>query len=108
MKTYTQKDLGYTRTPTSAVLRITMPDGSTWDVPAQIVVDSRDEYYCDEKEDTAGIALAEWHDFCYLVKDWSAGNMNWDEVADYAVKSTFSRPVDFQEGWVNGDKELIG
>ena len=43
------KDLGYPRTPTDAKLRVEMPDNTLWDVPVQLIADSRDEHYADEK-----------------------------------------------------------
>ena len=45
----------YPRTPTTAKLRVTMPDGSKWDVPAQLIADSRD---AEKREDTIGLIRA--------------------------------------------------
>jgi hypothetical protein len=105
---YTMKDLGYERTPTSAVFRVEMPDGSRWDVPVQVIADSRDEFYAEDKEDTVGgIRRGSLTD--YEITDWAASEMNWSDVQAYAVKAdTPPRPVDFQEGWVNGEKEIVG
>lgn len=108
MKTYQMKNLGYTRTPTAALLRIEMEDGSKWDVPVQAIVDSRDEDYSEDKEDTigsirdGGLNEAEIH-------DWAGNNMNWEDVAAFAVKADIKpKKIDWQEGWVNGEKEIVG
>ena len=105
---YQMKDLGYTRTPTSAVFRVEMEDGSKWDVPVQAIVDSRDEYYRDDQEDT--VAMVRKSLETYEIHDWAGNNMNWDEVEAFAVPApvrVFKKP-DYQEGWCNGEKEIIG
>jgi hypothetical protein len=107
-KQYAMKDLGYQRTPTKAIFRVEMPDGSKWDVPVQAIVDSRDEHYSDEQEDTIGFIRAGSPDK-YKISDWAGNNMNWDEVMPYAVKASIPPvPVDYQEGWCNGEKEIVG
>lgn len=82
-----------------------MPDGSKWDVPAEIVAKDRATYY---KED----GYQEEFDYTmssdFELQDWAAGNMNWDDVSEFAVKADVEQPpVDFQEGWVNGEKEVV-
>ncbi len=101
------KDLGYKRTPTDAKMRVTMINGSRWDVPVQLIADSRDEYYASDKEDTVGAIRAGELD-AYEIKDWAANSMNWDEVQEQAVCVFAAPPVDYQEGWSNGDKEIVG
>lgn len=44
-------------------------------------------------------------DYCEII-DWASNNMNWNDVKDHAVKVSV-KEVDFQEGWVNGEKEVI-
>jgi DNA (cytosine-5)-methyltransferase 1 len=40
--------------------------------------------------------------------DWAAGNMNWDDVKDVAVEVPhLHEKVDYQEGWVNGEKDIV-
>lgn len=99
----------YPRTPTTAKLRVAMPDGSRWDVPAQLVADSRDDHYREDNEDTIGfIRDGRLDEFDLL--DWAASNMNWDDVAHAAVKVEEPSPPspDFQDGWVNGEKDIVG
>ena len=47
-KTYAQKDLGYPRSTTTAMFRVQMEDMTKWDVPVQIIADSRDDHYREE------------------------------------------------------------
>lgn len=108
MLPYTQKDLGYHRTPTTAQLHVQMGDGTTWSVPLQIVADSRDEAYRDEKEDSIGLYRTGSLNN-YALIDWAIGNLNWANVKDYAVQiPSATKPVDYEGGWVSGDKEIVG
>lgn len=92
------------------MIEITMPDQSVWQVPAKVVAANRAKYYAEafdrtfEEEFTA--AMTEDQELL----DWSRGNMNWSDVAEHATKVRDHPPLteaDFQEGWVNGDKEIV-
>lgn len=89
-------------------LRVTMPDGSQWDVPARLIADSRARYYAANDPDTT---YQEEYDYtindAYEIEDWAANNMNWSDVAEHAVKAEDPEDVDYQEGWVNGDKRIV-
>ena len=105
---YQMKDLGYPRTPTTAVLRVEMGDGSRWDVPAQVIVDDRDAHYSDEREDTV-LYIREGSMPAVEIREWGTSNMNWSDVV------AFTRPapprvvkIDWEDGWVNGEKEIVG
>jgi len=101
------KDLGYPRTPTDVIIRVDM-GFETWDVPVQVVADSRDENYSDEKEDTIGFIRDGSLDAGAL-HDWASNNMNWYDVMEYAVLVPVARkPLDRQDGWVNGKHTIIG
>ena len=89
-------------------LRITMPDGSLWDVPARLVAEDRAKYYAEKDPDTTYEEMFEAtmsDDFD--LKDWAADNMNWEDVETHAVRHLGPDDPDFQEGWVNGEKEII-
>lgn len=106
--TYQMKDLGYKRTPTTAVFRVEMEDGSKWDVPVQAIADSRDENYKDEAEDTVG-SIRRGRLDGYEINDWAGNNMNWSDVKDYAVRAEVKpKKIDWEDGWANGEKEIIG
>ena len=105
--TYQMKDLGYTQTPTAAWMQVTMPDGSAWKVPLQIIADSRDEHYREDQEDTIGF-IRDGSLTDYEIYDWAAGNMDWTDVEDFAVKEVPAGKVDYQGGGINGSKRIIG
>ena len=92
-----------------------MPDGSEWDVPADLVAHSRAAYYANK--DT-GETSGEKHTALYKkemeytlrnhdeLTDWAANNMNWEDVQASATMHK-AGSVDYQEGWVNGDKSVV-
>jgi hypothetical protein len=91
-------------------LYVEMTDGSIWKVPVSVIAYNRAEEYMSEfgddlersiKEDTEPLFTSDYHE----IKDWAAGNMNWSDVEEYATKVEDSK-IDFQEGWVNGHKEV--
>ena len=94
-------------------LLVTMPDGTVWGVPVDIIARDRAAHYAHEfggdieraiKEDT--MPLFDSDD--YEIEDWAANNMNWDDVKQHAAKISDHMPpaVDYQEGWCNGNKEI--
>ena len=89
-------------------LRVTMPDGSKWDVPARLVAENRAKYYAKNDPDTT---YEEEFEFTmsdeYELFDWAADNMNWEDVEEFAVRHLGPYDTDFQEGWVNGEKEIV-
>jgi len=89
-------------------LRVTMPDGSKWDVPARVIAENRAKYYAEVDSDTT---YQEEFEFTmsdnYELKDWAAGNMNWSDVENHAQYVINPPTPDYQEGWVNGEKEII-
>ena len=96
-------------------LRVTMGDGSKWDVPARPIAEARARCYA--KSDTGKESGSEFDkvfkeeleitlEDTFLIEDWASNNMNWSDVKDVAEKVSVME-VDFQEGWVNGDKEVI-
>lgn len=107
-KPYEMKDLGYKRTPTAAKYHTTMEDGSIWAVPVQVIVDSRDEHYKEDKEDTIG-SIHDGGLDRYEIGDWAGNNMNWFEVQEWATQvSVAPRKVNWEEGWTNGEHEIVG
>lgn len=95
-------------------LRVDMPDGSRWDVPVMIVAQNRAEYYKDEfdgdierslEEDTLPLFKAD----SYEIHDWAANNMSWSDVVEFAERVFLDgkTAVDFEDGWANGEYEII-
>lgn len=94
-------------------LIVEMPDGSRWGVPVMVIARHRAAEYAHEfggdverslAEDT--IPLFESDEF--EIKDWAANNMNWSDVQQHAGRMAHSTvEPDYQEGWINGPKELV-
>lgn len=108
MKTYEMKDLGYQRTPCELGYHVEVGK-RVFQVPAQIIIDSRDTHYKDEQEDTWGFIVEGSLDR-FEIRDWASNNMNWSEVAPYAVEIPVDPDEDdedeFQEAWINGNYTL--
>lgn len=96
-------------------LRITMPDGSKWDVPLEIIARSRAAHYASEFGDDVQRSLAEdtrplFEEDPDEAIDWAINEMNWRDVADHATQSVPPPPLtdrDKQTGWMTGDKEIV-
>jgi len=94
-------------------LRVTMPDGSKWDVPVSEIARNRAENYKEEFDNDVEKSLIEdtiplFEEDDYEIKDWAAGNMNWSDISQFAVKvESVPKPINFEEGWMNGEKEII-
>lgn len=94
-------------------LQVEMPDGSKWAVPVEVIALNRARYYA--KND--GICLDQslnedtlplFDSSPFEIEDWAANNMNWTDVRCIAVQVKQPDPeFDYQEGWVNGDKQII-
>lgn len=91
-------------------LHITMPDGSVYSVPVDYLwrvfagklvreVTYKDPFIIDHIKN-------EIEDDFPLFLDECIGNLDWEDVAPMA-KLVSTSPKDFQEGWLNGDKELV-
>lgn len=96
-------------------LRVTMADGSVWAVPVMVIARDRAAAYAIEFEGDIERSINEdtlplFRDDAYSIKDWAANNMNWDDVCLDAVQvqDPVTPAPDFQECWVNGDKEVTG
>lgn len=97
---------------TEKYLRVTMEDGSQYDVPSKTIAINRAEYFADKDTDgTRDERLIDQYNYCMdddsELIDWATNNMNWSDVKDQAEKVTDNKDVNFQEGWVNGEHEVI-
>jgi len=95
------------------VLRVTMPDGSKWDVPADAVARNRAKHYADTKTHGASWQARFDDEYAYTMDeddelvDWAKNNMNWSDVEVVAVRSAVPADVDFEEGWANGEMKVV-
>ena len=93
-------------------LRVTMPDGSKWDVPVYVIAKNRAEWYAHEFGGDVERSLAEdtlplFEADAFEIEDWASNNMNWSDVEVYAHKAKPGPEVDYDEGWMNGDKDVV-
>lgn len=91
-------------------LHITMPDESVWAVPVELIANHRAEYYAHEFGGDVQRSLAEdtlplFRANDYEIEDWASNNMNWSNV-QHAARCVKTGDVDYQEGWVNGEKSV--
>ena len=94
----------------SKELHITMPDESVWAVPVNMIANHRAEYYAHEFGGDVQRSLAEdtlplFRASDYEIEDWAANNMNWCDI-QHAARCVTAGDVDYQEGWVNGEKSV--
>lgn len=90
-------------------LVVTMPDGSRWAVPARVIVGNCHATMINTKGAGEATERAlELFDDAEALQDWAANNMNWYDVVEHAEQVTPPAATDYQEGWVNGDKEVVG
>lgn len=98
-------------------LRVKMPDGSVYDIPAEIIANHRANYfennsaekltyhsssvrpriYRQEKE----FAISNDH---ILIK-WAETRMQWKELEPFAVK--VDSDVNYEEAWPRAEKQII-
>jgi hypothetical protein len=93
-------------------LRVTMPDGSRYDVSVELIARNRAAEYVDEYDGNIETSL--WEDTlpCFAdnefeIEDWAVNNMNWKDVVRHAWKVQEADRVDYEDGWINGEKEII-
>ena len=95
-------------------IQITMPDGSIYGVPAEIIAEDRAKYYArlDTRDCPEDFEKAKQREFEYTMSnnseilDWMENNMDWDDVSRVAVLVKPPADLDFQEGWLNGEKRI--
>ena len=90
---------------------VEMPNGDRFAVPVRVIAESRAKWYAKEFDGDATKSLNEdtaplFSDDPYEIEDWAKNNMNWLDVSASAKLIT-STPVDYQDGWINGDCEII-
>lgn len=93
-------------------LEVTMPDDSVWSVPVEIIATHRAQQRISENDGSFARSLQDdtnalFNSDSFEIEDWASNNMNWDDVKTFAVKVDSGECVDYQKGWVNGDKEVV-
>lgn len=97
--------------------RVTMPDGSKWDVPCYVIAQNRAMYYA--KRETGEDGGPEFgrvykEEFDYTIEDnleledWATNNMHWNDVKRHAQMTEIGPDdVDYEDGWTNGEKQFV-
>lgn len=92
-------------------MTVKMPDQSVWSVPVWLIADHRANHYKHQfggdlvrsrEEDTLPLFESDY----YEIEDWAANNMNWSDVKSKAVMISQGECA-YEEGWTNGDKNII-
>ena len=88
-----------------------MPDGSKWGVPVLTIARNHAFYHKDEYGGMINKALQEltiplFEEDEDAISDWAANDMNWADVQSVAFLVKGPNPVDFEDGWANGDKSF--
>jgi hypothetical protein len=94
-----------------------MGDGSLWVIPFGIIANNRAEHYA--KRDSHAISGQEYdriykEEYEYTISsrgeliDWAENNMNWSDVEGNATKfAIIEKEVDYQNEWLNGEKDVV-
>lgn len=86
-------------------LRVEMPDGSVWDIPARVVAEHRADYYAKKegehvRDEEIDFALSDR----YELVDWARNNMNWSDVC--SMTALVKEPTEaYDEWWSNSSME---
>jgi hypothetical protein len=92
-------------------LTVRQSDGSVWGVPVEMIARNRAEFYASEFDGDVEQSLQEdtlplFAENPYQIEDWAVGNMDWDDFDGHQVQLPPPELVDFQRGWVSGEKGL--
>lgn len=96
-------------------LRVTMPDGSKWDVEAKVIADNRAQYYADQEdpEDPAAQHKVYTEEFGFALnddselEDWAKGNMDWAGVQHTATRHHPPDEDTYEDAWCNAPMEVV-
>lgn len=95
------------------MLVMTLPDGSRWGVPVDMIARNRATHYAKEFGGDVERSLGEdtlplFAESKYEITDWAVNQMNWCDFDPYQVKVKDAPPPDFQEAWMTCDKHVEG
>lgn len=97
------------------VLKVSMPDGTTWVIPASLIARKRAEYYAQVDVDAGDGEFDELYgkeyDYSFNdaseLLDWAGNNMNWSDVKAEARQVRCDKYVDYDKEWMNAEKEIM-
>jgi len=98
-------------------LRVKMPDGSIYDIPAEVIADHRANYFENNSAEKLAyhsssvqprLRLAE-KEFALnndeVLIDWATNKMDWKDIEKYALKVEPNN--NYEEEWKSVDKQII-
>lgn len=92
-------------------LTVNQSDGSVWGVPVEMIARNRAEFYAhlhghnteqSLQENTMPLFASDPDEILY----WAREKMDWEDFDGHQVQLSPPEPVDFQEGWLSGEKGL--
>ena len=108
------------------VLRVEMPDGTEWDIPAEVIARNRTEYYSAGRGKTYKDGKLVWQEPSFKpgskewdeewkqsmqddeIMDWAANNMDWKDVKEFAVRvPKKENPRKYDDDWTNAEMRVV-
>ena len=89
-------------------LTITMPDGSVWGVPTEMIALNRATEYAHEFDDNIATSLAKdtiplFEEDEYAIQDWAVCTMSWSDFKGHQVKLKDAPAPYFEDAWLSGE-----
>ena len=90
-------------------VQVFFPNGTTWDIPADVIARHRAEYYDEHDPDAS---FEEEFEYAindeYELVDWASNNMNWEDVEEHATQvAQLPTFFEYDKYWTNADKEIV-
>ena len=92
-------------------LTVKQSDGSVWGVPVEMIARNRAEFYAhlhgnnveqSLQNNTVPLFVSDPDEISY----WAIQKMRWSDFDGHQVQLSPPEPVDFQKGWLSGEKGL--
>jgi hypothetical protein len=101
------------KTSRNKELVVTMQDGSKWGIPVHVIANHRAQYYYETGEfSSVAKSLAEdtiphFEDDEFNIIDWAQNDMDWEDIKLHARLAEAAPPINYEYGWINGEKEIV-
>lgn len=94
------------------MMSVTLPDGSVWAIPIEIIARNRSAHYASEFDGDIQRSLDEdtlplFAESDYEITDWAVNNMNWSDFNGHQFRVEHAPPPDFQDAWMSGEKRIL-
>jgi hypothetical protein len=90
-------------------MTLTLPDGSVWGVPIDMIALHRAKNYAREFDGDVQKSLNEdtlplFESDTYAIHDYAAGNMNWSDFDGHQQQLRPPSPPNFERAWLSASK----